>query len=408
MSLWRTFKIAWEGLTLNKARSFLTTLGVIIGVGAVIVMMAVSAGAEAEIADQINTLGANLIIVVAEFSRGGFSDGPREPPGLYYDDLDAIAQNVTGINGISAEQSTTQDVSGGGTTLESVSVVGTTPGLVTVREYVVAEGRFLTDEDNDRTNKVAVLGYEAAQELYGEGSNPVGQTIKIGSNRFTVVGVMAEKGVVGNTDYDSRIYIPITVVFKKFAYVRLSSEKVRSIEVSAASEEWMGSVMAQIEALLIERHDVDPTSLDFSLVTQDNIINTVASTTETFRNLLSWVAGVSLVVGGIGIMNIMLVSVTERTREIGLRQALGARPRDVQLQFLLEAVMLSLIGGLVGVAVGAGGSYIFDALGTMRTELVWSSIPLSFGAAAVVGIFFGYYPATKAAQLDPIEALRRE
>jgi len=408
MSLWRTFKVAWEGVTLNKVRSFLTTLGVIIGVGAVIVMLAVSAGAEAEITDQINTLGPNLIIVVPEFERGGFRDGPREPPGLYYDDLAAIAENVTGINGISAEQNTTQDVSGGGTTLESVSVVGTTPDLTRVREYVVTEGRFLTDEDNDRSNKVAVLGYDTAQELFGDDQSPLGQTIKIGSTRFTVVGVMAEKGVVGNTDYDSRIYIPITVVFKKFAYVRLKSEKVRSIEVSTESKEVMDSVMSQIETLLIERHDVDPMSPDFSLMTQDDIINTVASTTETFRNLLAWVAGVSLLVGGIGIMNIMLVSVTERTREIGLRQALGARPRDVQLQFLLEAVMLSLAGGLVGVIAGVGGSYLFNALGTMRTELVPASIPLAFAAAAIVGIFFGYYPATKAAQLDPIEALRRE
>jgi len=408
MSLWRTFKVAWEGLTLNKARSFLTTLGVIIGVAAVIVMMAVSAGTEAEIAEQINTLGPNLIIVVPEFERGGVRSGPPEPPGIYYDDLDAIVQNVTNVYGISAEQETVQDVSGGGTTLEGVSIVGTTPGLTKVREYAVAQGRFLTDEDNDRSNKVAVLGYEAAQELFSDDQYPLGQTIKIGSARFTVIGVMTEKGVVGNTNYDERIYIPITVLFKKFAYVRLRSEKVRSIEVSATSKEAMDSVMAQIEQLLIERHDVDADSPDFSLVTQDSIIKTVASTTEAFRSLLAWVAGVSLVVGGIGIMNIMLVSVTERTREIGLRQALGARPRDVRLQFLLGAVMLSLIGGLVGVIAGAGGSYLFNELGTMRTELVLESIPLAFGAAAVVGVFFGYYPATKAAQLDPIEALRRE
>jgi len=170
----------------------------------------------------------------------------------------------------------------------------------------------------------------------------------------------------------------------------------------------MGDVMSQVTRLLVQRHDVDPSAPDFSLMTQDSIIDTAASTTETFRNLLAWVAGVSLVVGGIGIMNIMLVSVTERTREIGLRQALGARPGDVRRQFLLEAVVLSLAGGLLGVLVGVGGSYLFDAVGTMRTELVPASIPLAFAAAAAVGIFFGYYPATKAAQLDPIEALRRE
>jgi putative ABC transport system permease protein len=214
--------------------------------------------------------------------------------------------------------------------------------------------------------------------------------------------------VVGTTDYDGRVYIPLTVFFKKFANNRFRGEEVRLIYVSAESRETVSSVMSQVTNVLAQRRDVDPAAPDFQLVTQDSIINAQASTTEAFRNLLAWVAAISLVVGGIGIMNIMLVSVTERTREIGLRQALGARPRDVRRQFLFEAVMLSLAGGLVGVLVGVGGAYLFNALGTMRTELVPISIPLAFAAAAVVGIFFGYYPASKAAQLDPIEALRRE
>jgi putative ABC transport system permease protein len=412
MSLWRTFKVAWEGLTLNKARSFLTTLGVIIGVGAVIVMMAVSAGAEAEIADQINALGANLIMVMPSFSRGGFGPGmgmgARRPPGLTYDDINVIAQNVTSINGVSAEQNTTQIVKAGGTTLEDISIVGTTAGLPGVRDYAVATGRFVTDNDNERTIKAAVLGYDIAQELFSNSSAAVGQSVKIGSTKFTVVGVMAEKGVVGNTDYDGRVYIPITVVFQKFVNARFRGDSVGMIYVSAESRELLNDVMSQVTDVLVRQHEVDPASPDFSLMTQDSIIDTASSTTKAFRDLLAWVAAISLVVGGIGIMNIMLVSVTERTREIGLRQALGARPRDVQLQFLLEAIMLSLIGGLVGVAAGVGGSYIFNSLGTMRTELVPESIPLAFGAAAVIGIFFGYYPATQAAQLDPIVALRRE
>jgi putative ABC transport system permease protein len=407
MKLWRTFKVAWEGLTLNKGRSFLTTLGVIIGVGAVIVMMAVSAGAEAEIADQINALGANLIMVMPSFSMGGFGPGRGAQPALSYDDVAAIAENVTGINGVSAEQSTTQDVKADSTTLEDVSVVGTTAGFTDVRDYQVAEGRFLTDVDNDRTNKVIVLGYDVAQELFGDQS-PVGQSVKIGSTKFTVVGVMANKGVVGSTDYDGQVYVPITVVFDKFTDARFGGDSVRTIYVSAESKEMMSSVMSQVTRLLVQRHEVDPASPDFSLTTQDSIIDTAASTTEAFRDLLAWVAGVSLVVGGIGIMNIMLVNVTERTREIGLRQALGARPHDVRLQFLLEAIVLSLAGGLLGVLMGVGGSYLFNVLGTMRAELVMNSIPLSFGAAAAIGIFFGYYPATKAAQLDPIVALRRD
>jgi putative ABC transport system permease protein len=398
MSLWQTLKISWEGLTLNKVRSFLTTLGVIIGVAAVIVMLAVSAGAEAEIADQINALGANLVMVMPSFQRGGFGRGAGPPPGLTYDDLEAIAQNVTGINGVTAEQNTVQDVRGSGT-LQDISIVGTTPGFTAVRDYRVADGRFITDDD-------------IALELFGDpaagGSDPVGQSIKVGSTKLMVVGVMQEKGVVGNTDFDTRVYIPITVIFKKFTNARFGGDRLGVVSVSAASKETMDDVMAQLSEVLMQVMGTDPSAPGFTLVTQDSIINARASTTETFRNLLAWVAAISLLVGGIGIMNIMLVSVTERTREIGLRQALGARPRDVQLQFLLEAVMLSLLGGLAGVIVGVGGSYLFNELGTMRTEVVSASVPLAFGAAAAVGIFFGYYPATKAAQLDPIVALRHE
>ena len=407
MKLSQTFKIAWEGLTLNRARSFLTTLGVIIGVGAVIVMMAVSAGAEAEIADQINALGANLIMVMPSMSRGGFDPRSGPPPSLAYDDLAVIEGKVTGINGVSADQTTSQKVRGGDTTLEDISIVGTTAGFISVREYAVAEGRFLTDEDTDRTNKVAVLGYDIAQELFGD-TSAVGQSVKIDTTKFTVVGVMDQKGVVGNTDYDSQVYIPITVVFKKFIHQRFRGDSLRMVYVSAESKNTMDTVMTQLTKVIMQLLETSPESPGFTLTTQDSIIDAQASTTEAFRNLLGWVAGISLVVGGIGIMNIMLVSVTERTREIGLRQALGARPRDVRLQFLLEAVMLSLIGGLVGVLAGVGGSYLFNELGTMRTELVPASIPLAFGAAAAIGIFFGYYPATQAAQLDPIEALRRE
>ena len=407
MNVTQTLKIAWEGLTLNKVRSFLTTLGVIIGVAAVIVMLAVSAGAEAEIADQINTLGANLIMVMPSFQRGGPGAGGGSPPSLTYDDIPAIAQNVTGISGVSAEQNTTQSVTGGGNMLDSIEIVGTTPGFTAVREFPVADGRFLTEEDNDRTTKVAVLGADIAQELFGD-QNPVGQSIKIDSTKVTVVGVMEDKGVVGSTDYDSRVYVPITLVFDKWANSRFGGDSVRVVYVSAESKDTMDSVMAQLNTLVMQILDTTAESPGFSLTTQDSIIDAQTSTTETFRNLLGWVAAVSLVVGGIGIMNIMLVSVTERTREIGLRQALGARPRDVQLQFLLEAIVLSLIGGLAGVLIGVGGSVLFNELGSMRTEVVWASVPLSFGAAAAVGIFFGYYPATKAAQLDPIVALRRE
>ena len=271
----------------------------------------------------------------------------------------------------------------------------------------MATGRFFSAAENASVERVAVLGYGIATDLFGE-QNPIGQTIRIGSTRFGVIGVMAEQGVVGSTDNDGRIYIPVTVVFKRFASNRVGGDQVRMILVKAENQGVIADVTAQLNALMLSRRNSDPGNPDFSVRSQQDIVDARASTTEAFRNLLAWVAGVSLVVGGIGIMNIMLVSVTERTREIGLRQALGARPRDVQLQFLLEAVMLSLVGGLAGVAVGVGGSYLFGEFGGMRTELVPMSLPLAFLASASVGIFFGYYPATQAARLDPIEALRRD
>ncbi|MFO7625410.1 MAG: ABC transporter permease [Anaerolineales bacterium] len=395
-------KVAWEGLNINKVRSILTTLGVIIGVGAVIIMLSVSAGAEAAIAEQINALGANLVIVSP--TRGV----PRSSQNLALPDAYAIGENVTGILGVSAEQqSAPQTIKANGTSLESISLIGTTADFPEVRDYPLLAGRYFTSQEDSRKAKVAVLGAGIAADLFGEG-NALGETLTIGTTRLTIVGVMAPKGIVGDTDYDGRVYLPINLVLDKFSPSgRMAADRVRTIYVMAESAEALPGVITQINNLLVTRHDVDPASPGFTIQTQQDIIATQEATTAAFRDLLAWVAGISLLVGGIGIMNIMLVSVTERTREIGLRQALGARPADVLLQFLLEAVILSLVGGLVGVLAGVGGSYLFG-LGSMRTELVPVSIPLAFGAAAAVGIFFGFYPARQAARLDPIEALRRE
>ncbi len=421
MSIGNTFKTAWEGIMLNKLRSFLTTLGIIIGVAAVIIMLAVSAGAEAEIADQINGLGANLLMVTpfrafggvrgaGGGGPGGAGGGPGGPGGntnFVYEDVAAIEKGIDGVAGVSVEQNTSQDVRWNSTTLTGVSIVGTTQDFLTVRDYRVATGRFFNAAETDGAERVAVLGHGIATDLFGE-LDPIGQQIRIGSTRFGVIGVMAEQGVVGSTDNDGRIYIPVTVVFKRFASNRIGGNQVRMILVKAQNQQELPTVSAAITTLMSNRRGADPTAPNFSVNSQQDIVNARGATTAAFRNLLAWVAGVSLVVGGIGIMNIMLVSVTERTREIGLRQALGARPRDVQLQFLLEAVMLSLVGGLAGVLAGVGGSYIFGQLGGMRTQLVPMSLPLAFLASATVGIFFGYYPATQAARLDPIDALRRE
>ena len=399
----KILRVAWEGLLLNKVRSFLTTLGVIIGVASVIVMMAVSAGAEAAIAEQINALGANLLIVSP--MRGVPGAGRT----LLYDDALAINEQMVGISGVSAEQApAAQTVTANGVTLDAIAVIGTSADFPDVRDYPVAEGVYFTATDDDRKLKVAVLGSGLAKDLFGTESS-LGQTITVGSTKLTVIGVMSSKGVVADIDYDGRVYLPINVVFQKYMTSSLmGADAVRTIYVKVTGQDKIESVTTQITSLLAERHDVDASKPDFTIQTQQDIISTQQATTAAFRNLLAWVAGVSLVVGGIGIMNIMLVSVTERTREIGLRMALGAHPADVQTQFLLEAVILSLAGGLVGVLLGVGGSMLFGVLGDMRTEIVPLSIPLAFGAAATIGIFFGYYPATQAAKLDPIVALRHE
>jgi putative ABC transport system permease protein len=328
---------------------------------------------------------------------------------LVLEDVEAIAEQVVGAAGISAEQSpAAQNIRVNGVTLEAIPVIGTTADFPSVRDYPVAEGRYFTADEDDRKAKLIVLGSGIATDLFGAES-AIGQTVTVGTTKLTVIGVMETKGVVADIDYDGRIYLPLSIVFQKYMPVStLRADAVRTIYLKAESQEQIDSIIAQTTALLAARHDVDPAKPDFTVQTQQDIIATQEATTAAFRDLLAWVAAISLLVGGIGIMNIMLVSVTERTREIGLRQALGARASTVLMQFLIEAIILSLAGGLVGVIIGVGGSYLFNMFGTMRTEIVPMSIPLAFGAATIVGIFFGYYPATQAAKLDPIEALRRE
>lgn len=412
MRLSKVIQIASKGLTKNKLRSLLTMLGVIIGVAAVIIMISISAGTEQTIEDQITGLGSNLIFVQANFSRGGFGreGGMESSGGLVYDDAFAIADEVNGVTAVAVEQGSTDTVKADGVTLEGVSILGTTPDFPSVRDMTVETGRYLTETDLDRNQKVAVLGASLAEELFG-GIPPVGQSVTIGSTKFTIIGVFDERGMVGNTDFDSRIYLPITVVFQKFTpsmMARVIGDRVRLIYVKVDDQIPIEDIILQTELLLAKRHDVTLEEPDFIITTQQDIIQTQEATTEAFRNLLAWVAAVSLIVGGIGIMNIMMVSVTERTREIGIRQSVGASPNDIRSQFLTEALLLSLIGGLIGVVVGIIGTWLFGKVGDMPTVIVPTSILLAFGSAAAVGIFFGYYPANKAAQLDPIEALRHE
>jgi putative ABC transport system permease protein len=410
-------RISWEAILKNKVRSLLTMLGIIIGVAAVIIMVGISAGTSASIEESITSLGSNLVYVNQAMTMGGVQGmrggGPGESGaqqgGLVYDDAFAIAE-LDNVAGIVVEQTTTQDVKAGSNTVTSVSVLGTTADFPSVRDMEVGDGLYFNDQDVERESKIAVLGYSLAESLFGD-EDPIGQEITIGTTRFAVVGVMEEKGQVGDVDYDSRLYIPVTSLINYFVdnqFSRMMGDRVRMIYVELENPELMDDTILQIELLLAKRHEVTLDEPDFIITTQQDIIGTQESTTAAFRSLLSWVAGVSLIVGGIGIMNIMLVSVTERTREIGIRQSVGATPNDVRWQFLTEALLLSLMGGLLGVLVGVGGSYLFSYVSDMRTVVVPTSILLAFSAAALVGAFFGFYPANKASQLDPIDALRYE
>ena len=412
MSFNEVLSVALKSITSNKSRALLTMLGVIIGVAAVIVMIAVSTGTETQIANQINALGTNLLFIRSAITRGGPNEtaAQRQATGLIYTDVAAIKSQISGVAGVSVEQDSSQTVIYGSNTLTSIPVIGTTPDYTTVRGVQIATGRFITQQDLDLTQKVVVLGSTVDTELFGS-SNPIGQLITVGNTQLTVVGVLQEKGVVSGTDFNDQIYAPIQVVFAKFTpsfFARVMGDRVGTVYVSVDPKADMNSVITQISLLLAQRHGVSLTSPDFTIQTQSDIIGAQESTTASFRTLLAWVAGISLIVGGIGIMNIMLVSVTERTREIGLRQAIGATPNDIQIQFLTEALMLSLVGGFIGVLAGVGGSILFGKVGGMPTVIAPYSIFLSFGSAALVGIFFGYVPAQKAAQLDPIVALRHD
>jgi putative ABC transport system permease protein len=411
MKLSELLLIAWEGISRNKLRALLTMLGVIIGVAAVIIMIAISAGTEATIAENIQNLGTNLLFVTQGMGAQMISrSAGMNTSFLSYDDAQAISESISGVSGVVVERDISELIKYGSTSIDSVSVIGTTPSYPQVRDVAQDSGRFITQNDINNSAKVVVLGYNTAQTLFGD-QDPVGEKIYVGDVKLTVVGVMDKKGVVGSTDFDERVYIPLTLMFEKYTFspfARIMGDPVGTILVQVANLDEMEKVTTQIQILLAKRHETTVDELPFTVRTQEDIIATQASTTAAFRDLLAWVAAVSLVVGGIGIMNIMLVSVTERTREIGIRQATGATPGDIRGQFLTEALLLSLTGGLIGVIVGVGGAWLFSEIGDMRTVVLPNSILLAFISAAIVGVFFGFYPANTAAKLDPIEALRHE
>jgi putative ABC transport system permease protein len=400
-----TLRIALKALNRNKMRTALTMLGMIIGVAAVITMVALGTGAQTSIEAQIQSAGTNMIMVSAgNFSMGGVRQGQGNASTLIPEDAQAISQ-LPGVQ-YTASQSNLRGQIVAGNQNWNTQVQGTDVDLPLIRSWPLLEGAFFTAQDVTTAAKVAVLGTIVRDQLFDPMANPVGQVIRISHQPFTVVGVMASKGQSGmGQDQDDVIFVPYTTVLKKLRGIT----NIQQVQVSAASAGETSKVADSIAQLLRVRHKIQPGDPDdFMVRTMEEMANVRKEATQTMTALLASIAGVSLLVGGIGIMNIMLVSVTERTREIGLRMAIGARGRDVLLQFLVEAVVLSLFGGGIGIALGFGVAQGVTLWQGWPTAVSTDAVLVAFGFAAMTGVFFGFYPARKAAALDPIDALRFE
>ena len=404
--LWENVRSALRSLWQNRMRAVLTALGILIGVGAVIAMVSVGQGSTSQIQNRIQGLGSNLLTISAgSVSSGGVRQGFGSASTLTYDDAIAIKTDIAGITGVSPEMNARVQARFLKNTWNT-SVVGTTEDYPTVRNWPAASGAFFTEEDNRNKRTVAVLGQDVVTNLFGEGADPIGKVIKLGPVSFKVVGVLERKGTGGSFfSQDDTIIVPILTAQARFTGQR----QIRSVAVSVDSKDAMASAKADIQVMLRERHKLaaDGSADDFTITSQEDILKTIQGVSQTMTLLLASIAGISLLVGGIGIMNIMLVSVTERTREIGIRKALGARRRDVLAQFLTEAIILSGIGGLLGWALGWGASRVISSLGT-TTVVAPATVILAFGFSVAVGVFFGIYPANKASRMDPIQALRFE
>lgn len=397
----------YSALSANKVRSGLTMLGIIIGISSVIAMVSIGQGAQNSIQASIQSIGSNLILVMPGAQRGPgvqVSAGRGSSRTLTQGDADAISKEITLAKAVAPEISGRYQVTSKGKNTNT-SIVGTTASYPEVRNVTIDQGVFISDQNIKSLGRVAVIGPTVVTDLFGEGVDAVGQTIRIRGSEFKIIGVTKAKGGSGFGSQDDMIFIPLSTAQKFLA----GDDYVSTISVQAADTESMSTIQQQITDLLLERHNIkDVASADFSTLNQSDIVATASSITSTFTALLAAVAGISLVVGGIGIMNMMLTTVTERTREIGLRKAIGAKRKDINTQFLVEAVALTFIGGVVGVILGWGVSYGVSYFGILQTSVSISSVLLAFGVSAGIGIVFGYYPARRAAMLNPIEALRYE
>ena len=391
----------------NKVRSGLTILGIIIGIGSVIAMVSIGQGAQQSIEASIQSIGSNLILIQPGFQRaagGGASAGRGSAQTLTYGDFEAIKAEVTMAKAVAPEITKRYQITAKGLNTNT-QIVGTVSAYPAVRNVVVDIGSFVTDQDTKSSAKVAVLGPTTRDDLFGAGINPIGQTIRINKVDFKVIGVTKSKGGSGFGNQDDVVYVPLQA-----AQNYLSGDAyVSTISVQAQNQSNLTTIQNQITELLMARHKIsDPKLADFQVMNQADIVATASSVTSTFTMLLAAIAGISLIVGGIGIMNMMLTTVTERTREIGLRKAIGAKRTDVSRQFLAEAVMLTLIGGIFGVLLGWLISYVISSFAGIATNISLMSVAMAFGVSAAIGIIFGYYPARRAAKLNPIEALRYE
>ena len=405
-----SMKIALRALQVNRTRSALTMLGIIIGVAAVIAMVAVGSGATARIQEQIQSIGSNLIIVLpGSISSNGVRLGSGAVVTLSEDDAKAIAAECPSVSAVApAVRGGVQVVYGNNNW--ATTAQGVTPDYMTIRDYTMMSGQFFTDQDVDAAAKVAVLGETVAQNLFGD-SDPTGQVVIIKNVPFTVAGVLTPKGQSPTgQDQDDIILLPISTAKGKVLGTNQANAKaVGSLMVQAIGPQAMDEAQQEMESLLRERHRILPgLEDDFTIRNLTEVFAAQETSAHVMSILLGAIASVSLIVGGIGIMNIMLVSVTERTREIGLRQAVGAKTRDILSQFLVEAVTLSLVGGIIGIVVGLVASWLISYFAQWSTVVSPLSIIMAFVFSALVGVFFGYYPARKAAFLDPIEALRYE